>query len=130
MTPVISAGAQLEELTSAVQQRREVIEASQEALPVALQLALQLPEGTPSAIDSRHVIFHRASTLTVDAFMQHWTQTSSIHLCFWSIPGAAGMLYPRLFRLLLACSRHVRQPRDSQLCSAGLLPFLLPAPQP
>lgn len=60
MTPIGHAGAQLEKLTAAVQERRKFIEADQEALPAALQLALQQSEGTPSSIDSRHVISYRA----------------------------------------------------------------------
>ena len=89
MTPVIGAGAQLEELTTAVQQRRKVIEANQEALPTALQLTLQPSEETPSSTDSRHVIFHWASTSVRYAFMQHWTQRRRIYLCFFSVSSAA-----------------------------------------
>ena len=51
-------GTQLEDLTAAIQQKRELIEADQEALPTALLLALQQPAEGSSSDSSRRVAFY------------------------------------------------------------------------
>ena len=53
MNPTADVGAHLGELTTAVQQKQEAIEADQDALPVALRLALQQAEEDLNTKDSR-----------------------------------------------------------------------------
>ena len=53
LNPAGGAGAQLEELAAAVHQKRKAIEADQNAIPLALQLALQNSISTSTSADSR-----------------------------------------------------------------------------
>jgi len=53
MNPTVGEGAHLGELATAVQQKQEAVEADQDALPVALRLALQQAAEDRDTKDSR-----------------------------------------------------------------------------